>query len=163
RVSSCDRVILHLNPVCLSLSERSLSSSPCQWQSCCADKEYPMACQTDMRVLSLSPHNDEAPSLGTSLSQSHGSLNESSTETEVEESKGSKGAGDGVATVLSCATETRRTAQHIHTSSEQVFRPRRGEDRELLTQPSSASLSPRANGSVCTPPVLCPPFSEENE
>lgn len=34
---------------------------------------------------------------------------------------------EGVATVLSCATETRRTAQYIHTSSEQLSRRRRGE------------------------------------
>lgn len=34
---------------------------------------------------------------------------------------------EGVATVLRCATETQRTAQHIHTSSEQVVRLRRGE------------------------------------
>lgn len=40
---------------------------------------------------------------------------------------------EGVATVLSCATEIRRTALHIHTSPEQVVRPRTGEERELYS------------------------------
>lgn len=44
--AGCDRVIPHLNPVCLGLSARSLLSSLCQWQSCLVPEDIRRkACQ----------------------------------------------------------------------------------------------------------------------
>ena len=59
--AGCDRVIPHVNPVCLGLSVRSLSSSQCQRQSCRVARGHPKACQVHRPSQRSVPFFNRAP------------------------------------------------------------------------------------------------------